>query len=259
MENENSQSESELNDFSFVGLSNGWTVGRFAALERQSEIRHAVTTRRGPDVVRVRTDHEYTAGEMSAALGLKEVAWLDQIHSGDVLEVHRGGLAGRADAMLTDKPSLGLVGRSADCPLILTADPTTGVVGMAHASWRGTVQQITRELVLRSEKLFRAGPDKTIACICPSAGPCCYEVGRDVLEAAMKGIGTRAEQFFIHRGGKMFFDLWAANVDQLLRCGVKFENIHIANYCTMCHNDFFPSHRLEGQTAGRFVAIIARR
>ncbi len=78
------------------------------------------------------------------------------------------------------------------------------------------------------------------------------------MKAAIAGIGPRAEAFFAERGGKVYFDLWAANADQLAQAGLPPANIHVAGVCTMCRNDLFPSHRLEGDRAGRFLAVIAR-
>ncbi len=170
-----------------------------------------------------------------------------------------GGHHGKGDGLAGNTPGQGLSGRSADCPLILAADAATGACGVAHASWRGTVQKIAMELVSTMARGFAADPANIVACICPSAGPCCYEVGPDVVQAALDKIGQHAERFFVRREGRTHFDLWSANVDQLVAAGLRRENVHVAGVCTMCRNDLFPSHRREGDTAGRFVAVIARR
>ena len=85
--------------------------------------------------------------------------------------------------------------RGADCPLILAVDPVRRVVGTAHASWRGTACRIAEELV-RQMANKGAAADRIVACICPSAGPCCYEVGPDVLEAMTQRVGPHAAEFF---------------------------------------------------------------
>jgi YfiH family protein len=103
--------------------------------------------------------------------------------------------AGEADGLVTRQSGLGLVTRSADCPLILAADGEAGVVGTAHASWRSTVQQIAAELI-RQMTAAGAAAEHIVACICPSAGPCCYQVGPEVLQAALEGIGPHAREFF---------------------------------------------------------------
>ena len=57
----------------------------------------------------------------------------------------------------------------------------------------------------------------------------------------------------------MYFDLWAANVDELERSRLSPGNIQTAGVCTLCRNDLFPSHRIEKDAAGRFVAVIGVR
>ncbi len=99
-------------------------------------------------------------------------------------------------------------------------------------------------------------PGDLVACLCPSAGPECYEVGPEVQEAALEGIGPHAAAFFIPGPAQLHFDLWSANVDALIRGGLNRENVHVAGLCTLCRNDLFPSHRREGPGAGRFVAAI---
>ncbi len=161
--------------------------------------------------------------------------------------------------MVTNVASLGLVMFSADCPLILAADPAGRAIGLAHASWRATVGRIASRLIARLSDDFHVSPENVVACISPSAGPCCYEVGPDVRQSALEGIGRDAERFFIERDGKTYFDLWSANIDELARAGVRRPNTHLSHQCTICNNERFPSYRAEGDTAGRFAAVLALR
>ena len=158
--------------------------------------------------------------------------------------------------MVTSRPGLALLGKSGDCPIVLIADRHRRAVGFAHASWRATVAGIVTSVVRRMADLGCEAVD-LVACICPSAGPECYEVGGEVRTAAVEGIGPHAEAFF-HPGprGKDHFDLWAANVEAMEKAGVPRESIHVAGVCTLCRNDLFPSHRREGEAAGRFAAVI---
>ena len=241
--------------FRLEGLSNGWVVGRFAALEAIG-VAHLVTTRQGPDVQQVRHEPAAAGREIARVLGLDDAAFLEQVHGGDVLTCERGGCAGYADGLVTATKGLALMGKSGDCPIVLIADKHRRAVGFAHASWRATVAGITPAVVCR---MIELGCDlrDLVACICPSAGPECYEVGEELLAAAVQGIGPHAEGFF-HRGphGKSHFDLWHANADALVRVGLEPGSIHVAGVCTLCRNDLFPSHRREGNTCGRFAAAI---
>jgi hypothetical protein len=186
------------------------------------------------------------------------VAYLRQVHGGTVLEARAGGLAGDGDALVTDVPSLGLMGVSADCPIILAADRGGTAIGMAHASWRGTVRLIAERLVAELVARYGVSPSDVVACIGPSAGPDRYEVGQDVVDAARAGIGPRADGFFIRRQGRTYFDLWSANRDQLMAAGVPPDSVHVAGICTIARNDLFPSYRVEGARAGRFAAVISK-
>jgi len=240
-------------------IGDGWRVGTFAALAELEGLVHAVTTRRGPEVPVEAAADDPVTGAIARALGLEGLAYCRQVHGRAVLDVREAGLAGAGDALTTNRPALGLMGRSADCPIVLVADPVSGAAGMAHASWRGTVRRIAMALVAGLAARYRMDLARTVGCICPSAGPCCYEVGPDVLEAARDRMGPGAERFFPARGGKTFFDLWSANADQLVRAGLVAANVHAAGVCTICRNDLFPSFRAEGAGAGRFAAVIAQR
>ncbi len=241
--------------FRLESLANGWLVGRFTALETL-EIPHLVTTRHGPDVNTLRYDTETAGRQIADILGLDGIAFLDQVHGGNVLTARQGGVVGKADGLVTTKAGLVLLGKSGDCPIILIADRHFRAVGFAHASWRATVAGIA-PMVIKQMTSLGCQPSDLVACICPSAGPECYEVGAEVRTAAVNGIGSHAAAFFRPGpGGKSHFDLWAANVDALVRSGLMRESIHIAGVCTLCRNDLFPSHRREGDAAGRFVAVI---
>jgi YfiH family protein len=235
--------------------AHGWLVGRFAALETLG-IAHVVTTRQGPEVQRVRHDTAAAGRQIAAILGLADAAFLEQVHGGDVLVCEQGGCAGFADGLVTTERGVALLGKSGDCPIVLIADRRRRAVGFAHASWRATVAGIVPAVVRRMAEIG-CEPDELVACVCPSIGPCCYEIGVEVRDAAVRGIGPHAADFFHPApSGKDHFDLWLANANALMRAGVAPQSIHIAGICTLCRNDLFPSHRREGEAAGRFAAAI---
>ncbi len=242
--------------FRLEQLTNGWLVGRFAALETAG-VAHLVTTRQGPDVQQVRQEPAAAGREITRVLGLNEAAFLEQVHGGEVIGCEQGGCAGFADGLVTAAKGLALIGKSGDCPIILIADRGGRAVGFAHASWRATVAGITPAVVRRVVDVG-CQTDDLVACICPSAGPECYEVGEEVRATVINGIGSHAAAFFRPGpGGNPHFDLWHANTDALIRVGVPAQSIHVSAVCTLCRNDLFPSHRREGAAAGRFAAAIA--
>ncbi len=199
------------------------------------------------------------AANCGAAVGTSNVAALRQVH-GDRVVPAEEALAGQvqADAMFTRQSSIALLGQSADCPIVLLADVESGTIGMAHASWRCTVARLTFKLI---EALCQGGackPAQLVAGISPSAGPCCYQVGADTKAAAVAGLGENAASFFISSDGGMNFDLWSANIAQMVEAGMCRHNIQVAGVCTICDDRFY-SVRREGSSTGRFGALIARQ
>jgi YfiH family protein len=212
----------------------------------------------GDDPQAVRRNHEL----MYAALDLDEACacsvW--QIHGADVILASKPVQGRRwlalADAMITDRPGAALAMRFADCTPLLFHDPVQGVVGMAHAGWRGTVQGIGAAVVRALSRSFGCKPANIQAGIGPSIGPRRYQVGAEVVEAVRVYFGTT--DGLIRRDaadGSAYLDLWAANRLDLERAGV--EQIEVAGICTAEHTDEFYSHRAEHGRTGRFSAVIA--
>jgi len=220
---------------------------------------HGWTTAAGPDFGGdpAAPEHAAPVAALAAAVGLPGAAWVRQVHGGAVLRADGSGCRGEADALWTGRPGLGVVGRSADCPLVLVGMPGPRPVwGFAHASWRSTVRGITAAL---AAALADAGgdPARARAVVCPSAGPCCYEVGDEVRAEAEARLGASAAAFFTPRGGRWLMDLWAANRAQLAAAGVPADAVATAGVCTICGAEY-PSHRRQGAAAGRFAAVIGR-
>lgn len=220
---------------------------------------HGWSTAAGPDFRGDPTAPEHAApvADLARAVGLTGAAWARQVHGGTVLRADGPGCRGDADALWTDRPGLGVVGRGADCPLVLVGmGGNRPVWGFAHASWRSTVRGITTRLAAALE---RAGGDPGTgrAVLCPSAGPCCYEVGDEVRDAACARLGPGAAGFFTPRDGRWILDLWAANRAQLEAAGVPAGAVTVTGICTICSAQY-PSHRRQGTDAGRFAAVIGR-
>ena len=164
--------------------------------------------------------------EVAAGLGISdEWAWMRQVHGTDVLEVDASGPAGVGDALLTLRPALPLAVRTADCvPIVLHGEDAVSVV---HAGWRGLVAGVVERT---REALQRAGTPAERAAIGPAIGPCCYEVGDEVI-AAFEGRASRTTW------GAPSVDLWTDAERRL--AGL---DVWRADLCTRCE-DTFHSYR----------------
>ena len=157
------------------------------------------------------------------------------------------------DGHVTAEPLLPLLVFVADCVPIALSGP--GGVAMLHCGWRGLASSgrssrriaegnATSGLVGRGVEAIGA----TSAAIGPSIGPCCYEVGEDVLDAfAGLGDGVAA--------GRML-DLPEVARRQLREAGV--ERIESAGLCTSCEPELFFSHRRDAGRTGRQAGLVWR-
>ncbi len=182
-----------------------------------------------------------------AALGIDPAAVLSghQVHGAE-LQVRNepaspngfavaGDLLAEADGQLTSAVGLAPLVLVADClPVALAGD---GGVAMLHCGWRG----LAAGIVERGARVVRA----THAAIGPGIGPCCYEVGDEVL-AAFAGVGEGIAD------GRML-DLVEVARRLLAREGV--ESVDAAGLCTRCEEDLFFSHRRDGSRTGRQAGL----
>jgi hypothetical protein len=110
-----------------------------------------------------------------------------QVHGARVLLVESGSPppAGsseqEADALVSSDPSLCLAVLGADCGLVGLASPE-GVVGVAHAGWRGLVAGVLAETV---SAMRARGASRVVAVLGPCVHPCCYAFGREDLDAVL--------------------------------------------------------------------------
>ena len=167
-----------------------------------------------------------------------------------------------ADAIVSDDPSAAVAVRVADCAPVLLADTRLGVVGAAHAGWRGTVQRAAAAAVAALRVHFGSQPQDLIAAIGPCLGPCCGEVGPEVVEA-FRGAGHSIDDmrrwFQAGRGDRSLLALSLANADQLSAAGIPRDQIFDAAICTRTHATLFHSYRADGHGAGRMAAVIKLR
>jgi len=173
-----------------------------------------------------------------------------------------GGMLDKADGIITDTPGLPLTQRYADCTPLIVYDPRRHAAGLGHAGWRGTVAGMAAALVQAMTASFGSDPGELVAVVGPAIGPCCYEVGPEVVDAARAAFPATDTLLTKPANGangaaQPHFDLWAANRWQLQQAGVG--QIEVAGICTRCQRGTFFSHRGDGPVTGRFGAVVMLR
>ena len=216
----------------------------------------------GDEPKRVRHNREIAG----MALGLPAANWVSarQVHGSQVKLVGvedkgRGALddatvVGEYDALMTAAPGVPLAMYFADCVPLFFLDPLKPAIAVAHAGWRGTLAGVATTTLAAMGRAFGTDPTRVLVAIGPSIGPCCYEVGPEVVER-VKEVFADPEPL-VWRGNRCYLDLWTANRLLLTGAGVPPENVVAAEVCTSCHPHEFFSHRASGGTTGRMAALL---
>jgi len=168
-----------------------------------------------------------------------------------------GGLLGKADALVTAHIGVFLSMRFADCLPLLLHDPVRGAVGLAHAGWRGTVSNVAGAVVGAMVDQLGCRAQDITAVIGPGIGPCCYQVGSEVIRAVEAAFDGGEPLLSRLSPQQAHLDLWRANRRQLLAAGVG--RVVVTRLCTACHPQVFFSHRAEHGRTGRFGVVIGQR
>ncbi len=199
----------------------------------------------------------------SRALGTDadNLVGLTQVHGIEVVVVEDPWPAGsgpRADALVCQTRGLALGIVTADCAPVLFADASAGVIGAAHAGWRGAVAGVLEATVVAMIGLG-ADPARIIAAIGPCIGQDSYEVGTD-LHAAVLAVGAEGEAFLRPgRQGHWQFDLPGYCAARLAHAGISAWRAVAADTCA--EPDRFFSHRRRtlagGGPIGHQISIVA--
>ena len=178
--------------------------------------------------------------------------WLRQVHGTRVVRFDHTRSEGdepEADAAVTATPGVVLAILTADCLPVLLCGDDGGVVGAAHAGWRGLAAGVIENTVAA----MGIAPAGISAWLGPAAGPGAYEVGEDVRAAFVDSDASAAEAFVATRPGHWLCDLYALARLRLARAGVV--RVEGGGLCTISDPRRFYSFRRDGNT-GRMASLI---
>ncbi len=180
------------------------------------------------------------------------------MHSADVVTLDAAPTERlRADGMVTRQPGLALGILTADCQPVLFADRTAGVIGAAHAGWRGALSGVL-EAVLDAMEGLGAQRADTVAVIGPTISQQAYEVGPEFLDTFLAEDPDYSRFFAQGKGDHYQFDLPAFGLHRLRSAGVG--HAEWTRHCTYSMPDRFYSYRRSVHLAeadyGRLISII---
>jgi hypothetical protein len=182
-----------------------------------------------------------------------------QVHSPHVVHL-TGALNGavpQADAMVTATPGVGLGILTADCQPVLFGDAKAGVIGGAHAGWKGALNGVLEATI---DAMIALGARRThiTAVIGPSISQRNYEVGPEFFETFLDQDPDHARFFAGGTGARMHFDLPAFGLFRLRRAGIV--RAEWTRHCTYADPARFYSYRrsvhLREADYGRLISVI---
>ncbi|MEO6300543.1 MAG: peptidoglycan editing factor PgeF [Paracoccaceae bacterium] len=194
------------------------------------------------------------------ALGLQSASLisLSQVHSATVVTLTAPPTERlQADGMVTATPGIGLGILTADCQPVLFVDPEAGVIGAAHAGWRGARDGVLEATVDAMEAL---GAHRALihAVIGPTISQAAYEVGPEFYEAFTDDDPTTARFFVKGVDDRMNFDLPGYGLHRLRQAGVG--HAEWIRHCTYRDPERFYSYRRATHNGeadyGRLIAVI---
>jgi len=181
-----------------------------------------------------------------------------QVHSADVVSVD-GPMTEtpRADGLVTATPGVALSILTADCQPVLFADRDAGVIGAAHAGWRGALDGVL-EATIDAMVALGARRDGIRAAIGPSISQRNYEVGQEFFERFLDEDPDNARFFINGVEGKYQFDLPGYGLMRLRGAGI--ETAEWTRHCTYEDAIRFFSYRRSVHRGeadyGRLISLI---
>ena len=185
------------------------------------------------------------------------LATVHQVHSADVVVLQDGDAPEdlqqiRADAIVTARPGVTLAVLTADCQPVLFADPDAGVIGAAHAGWKGALNGVLEATVTAMRD---AGAEHIRAVIGPTISQRAYEVGWDFKDEFCAEDPDNERFFAGGPNDRPMFDLPSFGLSRLRAAGVTAE---WSGHCTYSDPDrFFSYRRATHQGAADYGRLIS--
>lgn len=197
----------------------------------------------------------------SLDIDYRDLICAQQVHASNIEYVREGEMGKGAllnetsikatDAFITDKKNVPVAVFTADCLSVFLYDSLTPAIGLVHAGWRSSKENITDKAIKLMRKQFNTKPCDLRVILGPAMRSCCFEVAGDFSKIFPKEVSRR--------DGRYYLDLAAANKSEILGNGVKEVNIIDSGICTFCGNNQFFSFRKEGKSSGRIMSVMMLR
>lgn len=196
-----------------------------------------------------------TLESLKEDFNVDEVMYLKQVHSDKIYVYNLGDKELKdkeGDAIITNEKDVIVGAFTADCVPVILVDDKKKVIAAIHSGWKGTFNSITKKTVERLVKEFDTDVKNIKAYIGPHIRQCCYEISEELKDKFIDKMNLPKERLF--DGRRLNMEMCIEN--DLIKCGVKEENIFTLPLCTYCESDIkLHSYRKTSGTYGRLFSF----
>ncbi len=185
--------------------------------------------------------------------------FMKQVHGDTVVSVDEDTpqIVENADGLVTNRPHVFLGVVTADCVPVSIVDLHAGVVGIAHAGYKGLLAGVVSNLIIAARELGASNKSIQLS-IGPCIGSCCYDIDEKRAESFSNLLNS--EDIFRYHGDKIFLDLPKVAKNVAEKEGIHVDNIKMSGKCTKCNLDSYFSYRGDSSdTFGEFMTVIGMK
>jgi polyphenol oxidase len=201
--------------------------------------------------------------KLAKALNIKveQLYEMEQVHGSKIIVLTKANIdrfksriVAKTDALITNLSDVYLMVKTADCFPVLMYDEKNKVVAAVHAGWRGTVEKVFLEVLLKLITEFNTQAKDLKIAIGPGIKPCCFKH-----QSLIQNKLPEWKQFIKKQtNGWLSLNINGFIIEKLLLYGVKKDNINNINFCTSCEPNLFSHFKAlrKKEKPGRMGSII---
>ena len=190
---------------------------------------------------------------------LKNYIHPKQTHSDNIVVIDEKNRSSinieNCDGLITKIKNVMLTVITADCVPIIFVDEKTGIIGISHQGWKGTLNKLPAKMI---DKMLSIGVTlQNLYCLFgPAINDCCYEIYGERLSRFQKEFSS--DSIFRKQKEKFFLNLYKANYLTLIKKGIPPQNIELFPFCTSCDTKRFYSYHRDKKIVGEMISFVMR-
>lgn len=166
----------------------------------------------------------------------------------------------QVDGYITSNSSIIPMVVTADCNAILLYDKVHNALGIVHSGWKGTVKRIYLKAIHKMKEEYNTCSKDLIVCVSPSILKCCFSSEDEEFKKNFTSIWEDEQNYIYYENEnpkRFHIDLSYVITKDLIKSGVKKENIHFAGICTCCNHEDFYSFRYKTKEKENDYGLMA--